>query len=164
MKKIIFLLFILTACSSTEEKISGVYTRSTSYQDQLSKSLPSQWKKVPGPSADLVLENARSKSMFIFISACRKNEASSLSTLSSSLISGLDDIDITDSQNIEHQGRAAIRSKMKASIDGVERHFILMTTQKNNCIYDYALISSSLNNLEKDTKDYDRFIEQIILN
>jgi hypothetical protein len=49
-------------------------------------------------------------------------------------------------------------------VDGVERYFHLITMQKNNCIYDFVLISTNEKNLNTDNTDFNGFLQRIEIN
>jgi hypothetical protein len=161
MRNAIFILFLITACSSTE---NGAYSKSTFVENNLTTSIKSPWSAIESEGSDLALSNGLTKSIFLFNSACRKNEASNLSVLTNSILTGIDKVEYLDKSNVIHQGREASITEAKGSIDGVERYFRILTTQKNNCIYDYALISTTKTNLIKDTADFNKFIQLIKLN
>lgn len=164
----VFLLILLTLSlliSCTTKKIDqGVYKRSEHVTDLLSSSLKAPWYLVEKQHTDLVLENKITKSLFLFSSACRSFEASSLNQLTSSLITGLTDIEIINREVLTHQSREAISMRFNASLDGVRRYMQTMTTLKNYCIYDYSLIATSSENREHDIEDFNHFINLIILN
>ena len=63
MKKLLFILFIVTACSSTD---NGAYSKSTSVQDNLSKTVNLPWKIVDNEGSDLALNNQNTNSFFLF--------------------------------------------------------------------------------------------------
>ena len=161
MKKNFFIFILITACSSTD---NGAYTKSTSVQNQLTASLKSPWLQVDDEGSDLALNNKSTKSFFLFNSACRKFESSNLSVLTNSMLTGIDNVDYISKEKATHQGRDANLVIAKGSIDGVQRFFRIMTTQKNNCIYDFALISTNISNLTKDTLDFNKFIQLLQLN
>lgn len=164
MKKILFLfIFILASCSSSETD-SGAYTKSTTVENRLSKKIPAPWIEVKNEGSDLALNNKTTGSFFIFNSACRKYDPSNLPTLTNSLLTGINNLEIIEKSMITHQDRDASLVIAKGSIDGVERFFRLLTTQKNNCIYDFALIATNKKNLEKDTIAFNNFIQLLILN
>ncbi len=161
MKKLFFVFLLITACSSTD---NGAYTKSTSVQDQLTATLKTPWVPVNDEGSDLALNNTSTNSYFLFNSACRKFESSNLSVLTNSMLTGIDNVDYISKEKTSHQGRDANLVIAKGSMDGVERFFRIMTTQKNNCIYDFALISTTMASLTKDTPDFNKFIQQLQLN
>ena len=164
MKKIylFILILILSACSSSEN--NGAYTKSTSVENQLSRVIKSPWQQIESNGSDLAFNNNKSGSIFIFNSACRNFDQSNLSNLTNSILTGINNIETFEKTATTHQERAAMLVVAKGSVDGIMRFFRVLTTQKNNCIYDYALISASLEDLTKDTKDFNNFIELLKLN
>jgi len=165
MKKAILLISILylSACSMFSSNESGAYVKSKNYINSLEKITPSNWTRLTDDGADFALLNKKSNSIFLINSACRKNEFSSLNALSSSLIAGIADIEILDRKNIEHQGREAQEIRLTGKVDGVKSFINILTTQKNNCIYDFVLISKTLKKLEADYPNFQDFISKVTL-
>lgn len=163
MKKhlLLILLTVLYACSSAD---NGVYTKSDSVSNGLKKNLPKSWREVESGGSDYALQNTSSHTFFIFNSACRKFDPSNLPTLTNSIMAGINDVEIIEKLTTEHQGREAVLLTAKGSMDGITRFFKILTTQKNNCIYDYALIATDAKTLESDTKDFNNFTQQLKLN
>lgn len=160
---LLILMVILAACSSSETD-SGAYKKSTLVENQLSKSLKAPWKEVNNAGSDLALSNNKTNSFFIFNSACRRFDPSNLPTLTNSILTGIDNVEFIEKTMTTHQDREAVLVIAKGSVDGIERFFRILTTQKNNCIYDLALIATSADNLKKDTADYNNFIQLLKLN
>jgi hypothetical protein len=154
----IFLIF--GACTTD----SGVYKKSSNYINYLVKNAPSPWSEISSEGSDYALFNHSSKSIFLFNSACRKNEGSSLQALTSSILSGIEEVEISESKNVRYQEREAIEVSASGKIDGIVRYFKIVTIQKNNCIYDYVLISTNLNNLTTDSIALKNFLDRIRLN
>lgn len=164
MKNLILIcLLFLVACSSSETD-NGAYTKSTAVEDKLTKTIKAPWKEVENQGSDIALNNQKTKSFFIFNSACRRYDPSNLPSLTNSILTGISNVEIVEKSIVQHQERDAALVIAKGSVDGVERFFRIMTTQKNNCIYDFALISTSQANLDKDTVDFNKFIQLLKLN
>ena len=164
MKKILLFIFItvLSACSSSEN--NGAYSKSTFVENNLSRAIKSPWKKIDNEGSDLAFSNTKSNSIFIFNSACRKFDPSNLPTLTNSILTGIDNLEILEKTTTTHQDRDAVMVVAKGNVDGITRYFRVLTTQKNNCIYDHALISTSEANLNSDTVDFNNFIQLLKLN
>ncbi len=158
----ILILFILVACSSNSND-RGVYKKSTQYVNLLDKSIPVVWRKINSEGADYALENKVTGSIFVFTSACRNYDQSSLTNLTSSMLSSLGRPTVLEKRKLNHQGRESEIIKFQASVDGITRYLYTLTLQKNDCIYDYALIATSLKNLDIDLEDFIRFSNAIVL-
>ncbi len=142
---------------------SGAYVKSKNYINSLEKITPKNWVRLTDEGADFALLNNKSNSIFLINSACRKNEFSSLNALSSSLITGIADIEILERKNIEYQGREAQEIKFTGKVDGVKSFINILTTQKNNCIYDFVLISKTLKKLDTDYSSFNDFVSKVTL-
>lgn len=161
MKHIIFFTFIIliSACSSQ----TGVYKKSEEVNNTLIKNISSPWSELNAEGSDYALSNNETHSIFLFNSACRKYEGSNLSALTSSILSGMEELKILNKKNTYYQEREAVEVLASGKLDGVLRFFQIITIQKNNCIYDYILISTNLKNLELDSPAMKSFLQRIIL-
>ena len=155
---IITLLFV--ACSTNE---TGIYKKSTEVANKVEGKIPAPWKNISTEGSDFALKNEKTKSIFLFNSACRKFEASNLNTLTSSILTGLEDLKFIEKKNSFYQEREAAEVLASGKLDGVLRFFKIITVQKNSCIYDYVLISTTLKNIESDTPALKDFLQGIIL-
>lgn len=164
MKKILLLILItvLGACSSSEN--NGAYSKSKTVENNLSKAIKKPWFQIDSEGSDLAFNNKATNSIFIFNSACRKFDPSNLPTLTNSILTGIDNVEILEKTTTTHQEREAVVVVAKGTVDGIARYFRILTTQKNNCIYDHALIATSEKNLQKDTADFNKFIQLLKLN
>ena len=162
MKTFILLITILflNGCSSE----SGAYKKSKDIDNTLEKSIPAPWVEINNEGSDYALKNKNSHSLFLFNSSCRKYEGGTLNSLTGAILSGIDNLTISEKNNVTHQGRVASEITASGSVDGIQRFFKIVTLQKNNCIYDYILISTTKNNIESDTPALSTFLQRIILN
>lgn len=161
MKNISFLFFfqLLQACSSD----NGLYKKSDSIINNLAKTNIAPWSKINNERSDYALLNKKTQSIFLFNSACRKNETSTLNTIASSILAEIEEVSILERKSSFYQNRDALETTVTGKADGVLRYLKIITIQKNNCIYDYILISTNKNNLESDTASFKMFLDRIIL-
>lgn len=160
---LLIILFCLSGCSMFSSNETGAYVKSKNYINSLDKITPTNWMRLTDDGADFAIMSKKTSSIFLINSACRKNEFSSLNALSSSLIAGIADIEILDRKNIDHQGREAQEIRFTGKVDGVKSYVNILTTQKNNCIYDFVLISKSLKKLDSDYSNFQDFVSKVIL-
>ncbi len=163
MKHLLLSLFILTSLYSCASTSSGVYKKSTDVTNNLINDIPHPWKEISSEGSDFALENSKSKSFFLFNSACRKYEGSNLNALTSSILSGIDDLNIIERKNVFYQEREAVEILASGRLDGVERFFKIITIQKNYCVYDYVLISTNRKNIDADVPALQTFLQRIII-
>jgi hypothetical protein len=154
----------LSSCSLLTSSESGIYKKSTNVKNSLSGNLPSQWSVINNDASDFAITNTHSRSVFVLNSACRKFEAGNLNSLTSAMLSGVEIIKTLEKKIITFQARDAIDMTVLGKVDGVERYFHLITMQKNNCIYDFVLISTNEKNLNTDNTDFNGFLQRIEIN
>jgi hypothetical protein len=166
MKILILLTFtlILNGCSLITPTESGNYKKSLTVSNNLSGHLPSAWTQISNESADFAILNNLTHSVFLFNSACRKFEASDLNSLVSSMLTGVEIVKTIEKKFISYQNRDAIDMTVLGKVDGIERYFHLLTTNKNNCIYDFVLISTNEKYLNEDGHYFQDFIQRIKIN
>lgn len=162
MKHIFLILFFifLYSCSSSE---TTNYKKSSDVVNNLKSNVPEPWREINAEASDYALENKKTRSLFILNSACRKYEGSDLGTLTSSILTGIDNLKIIEKKNSFYQQREAAEVIASGTLDGVERYFKIITIHKNNCIYDYVLISTNQKNLTSDVPAFQTFLERIVL-
>lgn len=157
----LFLIFLsLYSCGSSEPTN---YRKSTEIVNKLKTNIPKPWKEMNADASDYALENTQTNSLFILNSACRKYEASNLNTLTSSILSGIDNLFFIEKKKSFYQEREAAEVTASGTLDGVQRFFKIITIQKDNCIYDYVLISTNDKNLAADTPALQSFLERIVI-
>jgi hypothetical protein len=157
----ILLCLLICSCSVFNGNDNGTYKKNNDITNPFLKDASSPWENIKSEGSDFALQNKKSKSIFLFNSACRKFEASSLNALTSSLLTGIDDIEIIKRSNINFKDREAQEIKAIGKVDGVKTFFNIVTLQKNYCIYDYVIISTTLKKLDADYEIYKSFINRI---
>ncbi len=155
-------LIIISSCSFFSSNESSTYTKSQFVNNTVINGYKN-WKVVKNEGADFALLNSVTNNIFLFNSACRKFEASNLSTLTSSLLTGIESIVISKKEIIQLFDREALAIVANGKVDGVKTYFSIITLQKNSCIYDYALISSKEKKLEKDLEEFNLLIKKVII-
>lgn len=157
------LLLLISSCAFFQTQDTGNYSKSTSIENKMLTMNLKPWTQVKNEGSDFSLFNNLTKSYFLFNSACRKNEQSTLKTLSTSMFAGIEDVEYLEKTTITHQDRDAALVIAQGKVDGITRYFRVLTTQKNNCIYDFVLISINKLTLDKDSTDFNSFTQNIIL-
>jgi hypothetical protein len=165
--KILILLnivLLLNACSILAPTESGNYKKSIAVNNSLAGHLPTNWNTISNENSDFAILNSKTQSVFLFNSACRKFEASDLNTLLSSMLTGVEIVKTIEKKLVVLQNRDAIDTTIIGKVDGIERYFHLVTTNKNSCIYDFVLISTNEKHLEQDNIYFQDFIQRIKIN
>lgn len=138
----------------SDQSDSGVYTKSKNIKRNFTLS---HWKNGKAQeNADLVFEKAKSGSLIIVNSNCRKNNLSSLQTLKASVLSGIEKLEIEGEKNITMFDRDGLETFFTGSLDGVKRTMTLTIFQRDFCIYDMILISKNKNEHSKDLPDFEK--------
>ena len=162
MKILFFIIIIIAIASCSSERNN--YSKSESVTNHIAKNIPTPWKQISGEGSDFALTNNATKSIFLFNSSCRKYEGSNLNSLTTSLLTGIDDLNINERKSIFIQERDASEISLSGKIDGVQRFLKIITVQKNSCIYDFVLIATNAKNLSGDSSYLNQFLTGIVIN
>lgn len=77
-----------------------------------------------------------------------------LRSLTQHLAIGFTHREIQSEENFMLDGRAALRTEMRASLDGVEKHMVFVVLKKDGCVYDFWRIASG----PSDASNFDAFV------
>ncbi len=131
-----------------------VLTKKGSYQVGL---LPDSWYRINLDQAMVAFRNDPLKSTISTDSFCdQAYDDSSLAMLTRHLFSGLQDIKTLQEQAMTLHGRGALRTLIKASLDGVPVMVEIVVIKKDWCLFDFYLVSPS-EQFAQATKDFEIF-------
>jgi hypothetical protein len=78
-----------------------------------------------------------------------------LSALTQHLSLGFTNRAVATEQELQLDGRAALRTELTAALDGVPVHLVLVVIKKDACVYDFWWIAPPA---VTNTADFDRFV------
>jgi hypothetical protein len=81
-----------------------------------------------------------------------------LKALRSHLLIGFTDRDVIDEEVVPMDGREALRTHLIAKLDGVPREIVLQILKKNDCVYDFGLITPPGEAFESALSDFDQMV------
>ncbi len=156
---IIIIGLILSSCSFLSgQNENDVYKKSSNVKHNFNLV---GWNHVKiDDRIDLAFKNTVSKSLIIVNSNCRKNNISTLQSLKSSIIAGIENLEIENESTVTIHGRDTLQTILSGSLDGVKRFMKLTIFQRDYCIYDLFLIAQDKNNLNRDLADYDKLVQE----
>jgi len=64
-----------------------------------------------------------------------------LTALTNHLLIGFTEREVAEQELVPMDGREALRTHMRAKLDGVPRELLLVVLKKDGCIYDFALVA-----------------------
>lgn len=147
-------LLQLTSCSMIIAKPEGESNKSYNIQFK-----SHGWEEINPDSSDFAFANKSSKSTILAQSYCKKYQASSLEVLSNNILNGINNLQTLEKKEVFTFGRQGIQSVASGFIDGVKVYLEMVNIQKDSCLYDFILISTSLENLKKDHNDFETFLK-----
>ena len=81
-----------------------------------------------------------------------------LKALRGHLLIGFTDREVIDEEILPMDGREALRTHLVAKLDGVPREIVLQILKKNDCVYDFGLITPPGEAFESALPDFDRMV------
>jgi hypothetical protein len=127
------------------------------------KQAPLDWKILPPGGSDHAFSNEETFSIITINSLCGRYESTSLKQLTYNILGGLDNPTLDESSSVQYNNREALRSNATAKIDGIEVFLTVKILRKNECIYDFILISTTPESRSLDTPAFDQLLSNIII-
>lgn len=132
------LLLLGPACASSGSFRDGVYYgREASYRVE---RLPSPWSRVSFAENDLAWV-APEGQVIAVNGLCAGHGDPSLKVLTDHMLLGFEDRVVRARQEMQVAGRAALRTRAAASLDGVPVELELTVLKKDGCVYDITYTS-----------------------
>ena len=82
-----------------------------------------------------------------------------LTALRSHLMIGFTERDVIEEEVIPMDGREALRTHFRARLDGVPRDILLQILKKDDCVYDFGLITPPGPNFDEALRDFDGVLD-----
>jgi hypothetical protein len=138
LRRVSALGVLLFLCSCRGGLAAGVYTR-----DGISYRVaepPSAWRPVAFDDNDLAWVGPAGHVLAIN-ATCTGHEDPPLDVLTNHLVIGFTDREWLSRQKLTLDGREALRSQVKARLDGVAVSLELVVLKKNGCVHDFTYVS-----------------------
>ena len=81
-----------------------------------------------------------------------------LTALRGHLVIGFTEREVIDEEVVPMDGREALRTHLSAKLDGVPREILLQILKKDDCVYDFGLISPPGDVFEIALSDFDQML------
>jgi hypothetical protein len=117
------------------------------------------FEKASGENVDQIWRNPKNGNAISFLSDCSDSSDPSLVAIEQGVLSGLYPYSYESQTQMTFDGRAARKSRIKGTVDGVASIVDLMVYKKNNCIYILSYVGLQQKHAE-DQKRFDTFVER----
>jgi hypothetical protein len=123
----------------------GPHLHGRVYQDDEARyrigDLGSGWSSVSVPDNDLAWHNGDLGAIVQVNASCDPAGDIPLTVLTNHLLAGFTARQTVTQELVPMDGREALRTHVIASLDGVPRELLLYVLKKNECVYDFTLIT-----------------------
>ena len=160
LKTVYKLFFLIVLSMYASCSFSGKSSDVKSKVLKLSQNLKN-WEELPPEASDYAFVNPATNSIITVNSLCGKYASTSLRHLTENLMGGIDDIQTTQRQTLNFVGREALWSEITGKTDGVPVYLIVQIVRKNECIYDFILISATEEVRTKDIVDFKKLLSTV---
>jgi hypothetical protein len=107
---------------------------------------------------DLAWHNEAKEAVMHVDSSCDPAFDIPLIALRMHLLIGLTDRQIVSEETVPMDGREALRTHVRAKLDGVPRDILLQILKKDECVYDFGLITPSGPSFDEALGDFDQML------
>lgn len=109
--------------------------------------IPDGWvqleEEVRGDLATFAFRDERNDVTVGAAGRCRRDgDDVPLRSLTQHLYLGFTNREILKEQEFELDGRVALRTELRASLDGVQKHFVFVVLKKDGCVYDFWQVTN----------------------
>lgn len=91
-------------------------------------------------------------------SSCDPSLDIPLEALTNHLMIGFTERALLDQERVPMAGREALRTHVRAKLDGVPRELLLVVLKKNECVYDFALVAPPGPGFERASSTFDAML------
>ena len=144
-------------CATTGTLRNGVYRGDeTSYRIGL---LASDWTPVTVDDQNDLAWHSEAKAAVIHVdSSCDPALDIPLTALRSHLLIGFTEREVLEEELVPMDGREALRSHLTAKLDGVPREILLQILKKDDCVYDFGLVTPPGDAFQAAIGDFDEML------
>jgi len=155
-----FLLPVLVALALAACAHSETFEQGTLRKGELSVQLgplPAGWRRVLVEGADLAFRDDDHDGSVLFDVRCgHADDDAPLSILTEHLIMGTTERDFESQEIMPFDGREAMRTRLRAKLDGVPMQYEIYVMKKDGCVYDLVYVAPP-DRFEDGTADFERF-------
>jgi hypothetical protein len=158
LRRVSFASMLLLGCTATAFN-NGVFHAGDVHF--AAGPIPASWQQVEPENSDAGLESFafRDESREITVGGTgrcnRDGDDVPLQALTQHLTIGFTERKPISEQQLTLDGRAALRTELMASLDGVPVHLVFVVIKKDRCVYDFWRIAPTT---AQTTSDFDRFV------
>lgn len=147
-----------TGCATTGSLQNGIYQgEETSYRIG---PVGSDWTPVTvDQQNDLAWHNETKGAVMHVDSDCDPALDIPLTALRSHLMIGFTEREIVEEEVVPMDDREALRTHFTAKLDGVPRDILLQILKKDECVYDFGLVTPPGPSFEEALPDFDRMLD-----
>jgi hypothetical protein len=121
------------------------------------------WRRVSASEsdADFAFQNEINKSFIYVESLCHKYQDVSLVKLSAKLLEHFTAPEILKQDALTFQKRDALKTLARGKLDGVTVDLTILNLKKNDCLYDFVMITPKVNALTESRTQFESFLTTV---
>lgn len=149
-------LFVLAACASAPSLRGSRYeSRNLTFRVG---PRPATWQRLETSHGLLAFRDESQSATVLVNGRCGKDaEDVPLAALSRHLFLQFTDRETEAETMVPFDGREALRTELRAKLDGVPKRFVAVVTKKNGCLLDFVLVAAPVT-FPAARRDFDQFL------
>jgi hypothetical protein len=118
---------------------------------------PASWKSIQVEHATLAWRDETHGASILLDARCHERDGDvPLQALTAHLVMGTTERSITSQETVPFDGREAMKTRLRAKLDGVAMDYDLIVLKKDDCVYDFVYVSEP--GPEDGIADFERFV------
>jgi hypothetical protein len=107
---------------------------------------------------DLAWHDERAGAVVAVNASCDPGADVPLTALTNHLLAGFTQREVVSEELVPLDGREALRTHVRARLDGVPRELLFYVMKKDDCVYDLGLVTPPGSNFEDALVDFEPFV------
>lgn len=150
------LVVLAPACSGLRASLKDGVLRKDGGEVALGP-IPSEWQRIDVQGADVAFrDDAHEGSTLVDLRCNRRDDDVPLVALTNQLVMGTTEREIESQETIPLDRREALRTIMRAKLDGVPMRYGIYVLKKDGCVYDLVYVAPP-GRFAEGAPDFDRF-------
>jgi len=117
--------------------------------------VPGEWEQIQAENTLIAFRDREDATTVALNGRCGKDgDDVPLESLTHHLFLQFTDRQVTRQEKLALDGREALRTELRAKLDGVPKHFVVVVLKKDGCVYDFLRIGSD----ETGVEEFERFV------
>jgi hypothetical protein len=147
---------LIVACGAAPPRLDDGAYRNGDLAFRVGEA-PASWRPIQVEHATLAWRDESHRASILLDGRCHEKDGDApLQALTAHLVMGTTDRAIASQETVPFDGREAMKTRLRAKLDGVPMDYDLVVLKKDGCVYDFVYVSEP--GAADGAADFERFV------